>query len=264
MRATLNLPPSVRLIEAGLEGLVQVNRVLIETGVVPPSPLDTRVRYKRERSGLEEWDNALVCMKRGWGDCEDLNSWECARINIEEDEWAVCSLIQTGPKIFHCIIVMSDGSRRDVCPDLGMKVPGTNLEGIPWVDTREENILGATPAQTARQLRRLAMRSLNLPKRRYRPTSSSPAKATSSRSGKAYEPKASRPRDPTTEPETMEPGAETATQMVSPTSAQSPAMDNMPMPMMDQADDLEAFESEPEAFDEVLEEEGGAEEGDEA
>jgi len=263
MRATLNLPPSVRLIEAGLEGLVQVNRVLIETGVVPPSPLDAGVRYKRERSGLEEWDNAVTCIKRKWCDCEDLNSWECARINIEEDEWAVCTLIQTGPKLFHCVIRMSDGSLRDICPDLGMKVPGTNLEGIPWVETRAENILGGSRSSRRRALRAMAKFNplLRHGKGGYRPKPSSSSRPGS---GVPYQPKPSGRTQSIREPETMPPSAPTATEMVSPTSASNPAAPSaMPMPMMDEdAPDMPIDEGEEfvEEMEEGEDEEGGEDE----
>jgi hypothetical protein len=271
MRATLNLPPSVRLIGAALEGLVQVNRVLIETGVVPPSPLDSRVRYKREASGLEEWDNALTCVKRGWGDCEDLNGWECARINIDEDPEAICSLIKTGAKLFHCVVLMSDGSYRDVCPALGMRVPGTSLEGIPWLETRSESVIGTSAAS------RLLMRQ-QWRQRRYVPRPSTPSgngyrpkPSSTNRDGSGgsdpYRPKSSRPakrptpvspEQQTNEPTTVEPTAQTATQMVSPTSQSTPEMDLMPMPMEDEVlDDDQApdeLEAPGEEFDEEMEE----------
>lgn len=252
MRAILNLPPSVRLIEAGLEGLVQVNRVLIETGVVPPSPADTSVRYKRERSGLEEWDNALTCIRRGWGDCEDLNSWECARINLTEDEWAVCNLIQTGAKMFHCIILMSDGSRRDICPSLGMRVPGTSLEGIPWVETRAENYIGATRRQTIRALRRGGV----IPTIRHGGTGKAyrPKPSSQTQSSTPYQPKSSR-SDPASTTKETTPGSEAETmQMVSPQSAQNPAMGPMPM-MDDEADPAEGLD-EPELDEDEDEDEG--------
>lgn len=266
MRATLNLPPSVRLIEAALEGLVQVNRVLIETGVIPPSPLDTDVRYKRERSGLEEWDNGLTCIRRKWGDCEDLNGWECAGINLDEDPEAVCTIIQTGPRLFHCVVRMSDGSIRDVCPALGMRVPGTSLEGIPWVETRAENIIGAglyrpkashnTDTRSARQrtidrTRKLAKGYLDRPwggKTLYTP------KASTRTPGNPYQPKSSttRPRTPETSTPEEQQTADDAAALTMPTSVTTPqAMTYEPMQdfaeqVYDEAEELEEEPSEDE------------------
>lgn len=269
MRAILNLPPSVRLIEAALEGLVQVNRVLIETGVVPPSPLDAGVRYKRERSGLEEWDNALTCIKRGWGDCEDLNGWECARINIDEDPEAICQLLQTGRKMFHCIILMSDGTLRDICPDLGMKVPGTALEGVPWVETRAENIIGGSRSARRQVARATGIRLpggsgtsyVPRPSSQTQSSTSRPYRPASSRSGQGepYQPRPRSPRDPMAEPETMAPGTESATQMVSPTSTANPGMDLMPMPMMEPEEAQDDGLDEGEEFDAEMEEGEGDE-----
>jgi hypothetical protein len=252
--------------------LVQVNRVLIETGVVPPSPLDTSVRYKRERSGLEEWDNAKTCIERGWGDCEDLAAWECAGINLDEDPEAICVLIRTGPKLFHCVVMMSDGTLRDICPDLGMKVPGTQLEGLPWFETRGENIIGASRAMQ-RTLRKVATKlnpiaqaaaarrpTSNAPAYRPRPSSQTPSSSRSDRGGsEPYRPKSSRP-SPTNEPDTQM-NAPSPVEMVSPTSTQNPAMDLSPMPMQeypeDEMFDLDQIDAglddEGEEFDEEIE-----------
>lgn len=271
MRATLNLPPSVRLIEAALEGLVQVNRVLIETGVVPPSPLDSDVRYKRERSGLEEWDNAITCLRRKWGDCEDLNAWECARINLDEDPEAVCTIIQTGPRLFHCVVRMSDGSIRDVCPALGMKTPGTSLEGIPWVETRAENISGGRPyvpapssVRTKRlnSYRRVYERKRQATLKRGTGKPYVPASKPPRGTGTPYTPKSSMPPRPTQETSTpleQEQAAQDAAALTVPTSLTSPqAMTYEPMQdyaeqVYDEAEDL-AEEPEELELDEELEE----------
>lgn len=124
MRATVRLPGSVAIIEAMLDGLVQCNVLLIDTGVVPASPLDANVRYQREASGLEEWNMSIYVVRIGWGDCEDLACWEAAGMRVTgEDPDARAALIQTGKHLYHCVVELSDGSYRDVCPALGMHVP---------------------------------------------------------------------------------------------------------------------------------------------
>jgi hypothetical protein len=136
MRATLQLPNSIVLIEAALTGLVEANRVLIRAGVVPLSPVDAGIKYKREDSGLEEWDVASTLAKRGWGDCEDINGWECAGI-IEEgiDPDARLILIRTGRKTLHCVVQLSSGEIVDACPECGMRSRGdVAVRGLPWLE----------------------------------------------------------------------------------------------------------------------------------
>lgn len=136
MRATLALPPSVAILEAALEGLTQANVVLIQAGTVPTSPLDAGVRYQRERSGFEEWNIATRVMKLGWGDCEDLASWQAAgHIADGSDEGARVAILRTGRRTFHAVCALSDGTIEDVCPELGMgrsghKLPGAKHLGI--------------------------------------------------------------------------------------------------------------------------------------
>lgn len=141
MKASLTLPPSQALIEAALTGLVAVNEVLIQAGVVPPSPLQAGVRYQRERSGLEDWNSALEVIKQKWGDCEDLNAWECARLRVDGDDDAHCIIIRTGPRCYHCVAVTGDGQVVDVCPALGMRKAGTQagVSGLAWLEAPRWN-----------------------------------------------------------------------------------------------------------------------------
>lgn len=116
--------PRVALIEAALEGLVQADQLLIRCGIVPPSPIDARVRYKLEPPGEEDWKLACLVIRDGWGDCEDLNGWECAGIRESGyDPGARVRVIRTGATKLHAICQLSDGSIVDVCPALGMR-PG--------------------------------------------------------------------------------------------------------------------------------------------
>lgn len=112
---------------AFLEGLVCANVVLIEQGIVPPSPLDAGVRYQRERSGFEEWNIASIVVRLGWGDCEDLNGWAAAGLRYTgEDAGAQAYLYESAPHLFHCVCLLSSGEIYDVCPALGMRSRSSN------------------------------------------------------------------------------------------------------------------------------------------
>lgn len=189
MRATLFLPPSRVLIEAALTGLVAANRVLIQTGIVPPSPLDSRVRYKREASGLEEWNIASQCVKLGYGDCEDLNGWECARIQLEEDPDAHAIIVKTGPRTYHCVTELSSGEIVDVCPELGMRPHHSlSMSGLPWLEVAGSAITAAARAIYRKKKGKWPKKQGSgwRPKTTSEPTGWTPKKGTS--------------LDPTTEP----------------------------------------------------------------
>lgn len=123
MKATLILPSNVAVLEGALEGLVCADVALMEMGVVPSSPLDddAHVRYQREQSGYEDWAIASRVMSLGYGDCEDLASWEAAGYRFTgEDEGARAVLYKSGPNMYHCVCLLSSGEIVDVCPALGM------------------------------------------------------------------------------------------------------------------------------------------------
>jgi hypothetical protein len=122
MKATLNLPGDPELLTAALEGLVAVNCLLIERGEVPADPREAGVVYRKEGTGLEEWNNAMLVIQKGEGDCEDLASWEAARMRTSgEDEGARVIIIEPGrPGRYHAVVERSDGEIVDVCLELGM------------------------------------------------------------------------------------------------------------------------------------------------
>lgn len=79
-------PRAVATIARGfLCGVILQNRILIRRGLVPSL-------YGAFREGLlsfqaepnagkfERFDDALVCIERGWGDCDDLVAWRCAEL----------------------------------------------------------------------------------------------------------------------------------------------------------------------------------------
>lgn len=84
--AAVGGPRAVATIARGfLRGVILQNRILIRRGLVPPI-------YGAFREGLihfqpepwagkfEEFADALTCVERGWGDCDDLVAWRCAEL----------------------------------------------------------------------------------------------------------------------------------------------------------------------------------------
>src|SRR5688572_24684217 len=59
-----------------LSGVVLNNRLLIRHGLVPRL-YESGVRWRNEpwRNECEEFADAVTCLERGWGDCEDLSAW---------------------------------------------------------------------------------------------------------------------------------------------------------------------------------------------
>jgi hypothetical protein len=128
--ATLRLPPNAAIIEAALEGLVRVNLVLMETGVIPPFPHETDVIYRLEPEGEEDWKHGSNAIRDGWADCEDLAAWCVAGLRFSgEDEAARCAILRTGPTNMHCVVLMSDGRIWDPSMDLGM-LTNNRLRGV--------------------------------------------------------------------------------------------------------------------------------------
>ena len=121
MIATLRIPPSPKAIEAALEGLVRLNMVLIEEGVIPLFPHDAPVIYRLEPEGEEDWKHGSNAIRDGWADCEDIAAWCVAGLRISgEDIEARCAIMRTGPTNMHCVVLMSDGKVWDPSLDLGM------------------------------------------------------------------------------------------------------------------------------------------------
>lgn len=81
MNIVSNIPPEIiyspkelaRLATGYLHAVVEVNRMIMRR-VAVPWLLYSGVRWRREPwSGrFEEFANYLTCLKRGWGDCDDI------------------------------------------------------------------------------------------------------------------------------------------------------------------------------------------------
>lgn len=117
----MRIPPSEAAIEAALTGLVALNLVLMESGVVPSFPHETDVVYRLEPEGEEDWKHASNAIRDGWADCEDIAAWCVAGLIFTgEDTEARCVIMRTGPTNMHCVVLMSSGDIWDPSLDLGM------------------------------------------------------------------------------------------------------------------------------------------------
>ena len=78
------------------------------------------VRYQAEPPGKEDWLTAPQVLRAGFGDCEDLAGWRAAEYRVMGIP-ARAVAIRTGPKMFHAVVQLPDGSYEDPSKRLGMK-----------------------------------------------------------------------------------------------------------------------------------------------
>jgi hypothetical protein len=142
MRIRLAVPDrivSAGVLDAALEATTRANTALIENGEVPPIHEVLRrggVKWKPEgfKDG-EHFDLANVVHKRGWGDCDDLAPWLAASLRATgHDPGATAVVKRSGPKLWHAVTKMSDGSFLDPSKAAGMGssrgVHGTSVMGL--------------------------------------------------------------------------------------------------------------------------------------
>lgn len=122
MNITLTLPdeltePRIRVAVAMrfLEALVYLNRILIRKKMVGPI-YSSRVVYRLEPVGVEEFADALFCTQRGWGDCDDLAAWRVAELQ----EMGINATLHFDARprghsswLVHCIVRLPDGRLED-------------------------------------------------------------------------------------------------------------------------------------------------------
>jgi hypothetical protein len=114
MRITASLPDHGAVVEAVLEGFVQAACVIISSGVVPPFPQMSGVKYRPEAAGEEVWQLPNQVAQRGAGDCEDLSIWLAAGYRVTgQDPYARCLLVMTGDHQVHCIVELQNGQHVD-------------------------------------------------------------------------------------------------------------------------------------------------------
>lgn len=109
-------------IECLLEGLTRLDLSQLRRGLAPPL-YSSRIRYRREARGNEEWQSAVRANRAGYADCEDLAAYLAASYRLVGVNARVI-VKQTGPGLKHCLTLMPDGTIEDPSKRLGMKGRG--------------------------------------------------------------------------------------------------------------------------------------------
>lgn len=109
---------------AALEGLVQVNGLVLQKERIPPV-YQSGAQWKNIKHN--NWRRADQISGEGWGDCEGLSSWRAAELRLTgEDEDARVGVYHTGPRTYHAIVVRGDDMIEDPSVLMGMK-PRRNM-----------------------------------------------------------------------------------------------------------------------------------------
>ena len=117
LHVEMDIPADRATIEAALEGLTAANvRIMIDgirAGRRYPRLYDTRVRYRRESPGRENWKNADLVLDDGEGDCEDLSGYVAAWKRLFAGQWARMVCTDHGDGHFHAKVANVDGTIED-------------------------------------------------------------------------------------------------------------------------------------------------------
>jgi hypothetical protein len=122
-----------------LELSTRLNEELLRARDSTPSVYGSGVRYEIEPPGREDWDPADVLLRRGWGDCEDLAAWRAAELRDVGERARADTYVSRerpdGSRVWHAVVVRSDGSVEDPSAHLGMRIrPGHHPDGTPFGD----------------------------------------------------------------------------------------------------------------------------------
>jgi hypothetical protein len=121
---SLGLPSKADIYAAALEGLVQVNGIVLAKENIPPM-YQSGARWKNIPH--HNWRRADQITGEGWGDCEGLSSWRTAELRVTgEDENARVGVYHTGPRTYHAVVIRGDDNIEDPSVLLGMK-PRRNM-----------------------------------------------------------------------------------------------------------------------------------------
>lgn len=112
----MEVPASPEAIAAAVEGLTSLNyklmRLARESGGGFPPLYESGVLYRREKKDHEFWENCIVLLRLGEGDCEDLSAYRAAELRME-GEPATVQIIPTRRHSYHAIVQRGDGTLED-------------------------------------------------------------------------------------------------------------------------------------------------------
>lgn len=118
VRLDMVVPAIPEALEGALEGLVLINDTLMDRSALPPLYF-SGVRYRRERAG-DRWQTCEQVYSNRSGDCEDLCAWRTAELRRAGELDAMCIVRKAGPKMWHVLVLRSNGSIEDPSKILGM------------------------------------------------------------------------------------------------------------------------------------------------
>jgi hypothetical protein len=100
---TANEAVAHEVLNSMLECLVQMNVAIMRAQRFPPL-YTTHVRYRQEPLGQENWRDAAIVLRDGFGDCEDLAAYRVAELRVLHKVHARC--------VFRWRTFMIDGKTR--------------------------------------------------------------------------------------------------------------------------------------------------------
>jgi hypothetical protein len=147
----LGVPSSAETFDAALEGLTEVNEVILHAHPELPALYDSGVRYKV--FPYDTWKNAIDINRERVGDCEGLSGWRAAELRVSgEDPAARIATYKTGRHKYHAVVLRGSGIIEDPSRVLGMPVLdptgyreriARNFGGDAVNDIEGENVDGA-------------------------------------------------------------------------------------------------------------------------
>ena len=139
----LGLPSRADVYGRALEGLVQVNGLILDKNPNLPPLYAAGVRWKNRPH--KNWRRADMIARDGWGDCEGISAWRVAELRAgrgiygEYDPGARVNCYHTGPAKYHAIVMRGDDTIEDPSVACGMRVrPGmpTTRAEMNWLNAQ--------------------------------------------------------------------------------------------------------------------------------
>lgn len=105
---------------AALAALQTLNELWLLRHPETPRLYESGVRYQPEHA-TEEWLTWPDILSRGVADCEDLAAARASELRVSgEDRGARAVSYQSGPKLWHAVVLRGDGTVEDPSLELGM------------------------------------------------------------------------------------------------------------------------------------------------
>lgn len=114
LRITMEIPGEPEAIEQALEGLIGVNMALMR-GRRFPAVYDTKLRYRLEPAGQDDWQTYDRLLQAGEGDCEDFVGARVAELRLAGELGARPRVVPVPGRsdAFHTFVQRQDGSIDD-------------------------------------------------------------------------------------------------------------------------------------------------------